>query len=67
MDEMIRYCPDCRRDRIFAQLHPRDGECPDSAGGCPEWLCAECGAGLLIGLASFLPEPAPALAHRRVA
>jgi hypothetical protein len=60
MAEIIRHCPDCGRSRLFAQHHGLAGRCPDSADQyCPEWLCIECGATLLIGAIPAVPE------HRR--
>jgi hypothetical protein len=48
--QLVRHCPDCCQDRPFEQLHDR--ACPDGAGGeCPEWMCAVCGAALLISVA----------------
>jgi hypothetical protein len=69
MVETIRYCAECRQDRVFEQPHPVAGACPDAADGCcPEWCCTGCGAAMLIG---FTPHPArPAYARqpaRRVA
>lgn len=47
MAQLVRHCPDCCRDRPFEQLHDR--ACPDTPDGeCPEWMCAACGAALLI-------------------
>jgi hypothetical protein len=61
MVEMTRYCPDCGRDRLFEQHHTAAGSCPDSADGCcPEWLCTDCGAALLIGLAACPADVAQA-------
>jgi hypothetical protein len=69
MVETIRYCAECRRDRLFEQPHPVADACPDAADGCcAEWCCTGCGAAMLIG---FTPYPArPAYARqpaRRVA
>jgi len=51
MIDDLRYCPCCGSKREFAQVHPRQGRCPDSQGdGCPEWFCTACGAALLVGL-----------------
>jgi len=56
--EIIRHCPDCDRSRLFAQHHDLAGCCPDSADqSCPEWYCVDCGATLLIGAISLVPEP----------
>jgi len=58
MTEIIRHCPDCGRSRLFAPHHDQAGCCPDSADqSCPEWLCAACGATLLIGAIPLALEP----------
>jgi hypothetical protein len=49
MIEVFRDCPDCGQERGFVRRHDH---CPDAADGCPEWLCAACGAGLFLGLAA---------------
>ena len=69
MIEMIRHCPDCGQDKGFEQHHPQGSECPEFPHGyCPEWSCAYCGAGLLIGFIPYLRESAAAdQLHRRVA
>lgn len=67
MIETILHCPDCGQDQPFGQYHPHDGGCPDSLDAyCPEWVCADCGAGLLIGFISYLREPAEAERPRRL-
>jgi hypothetical protein len=67
MVEMIRHCPDCGQDRPFEQCHPQDGSCPDGVDGCcPEWLCADCGVGLLIGFVPYQGQPARAERLRRL-
>jgi hypothetical protein len=51
MTDMFRDCPECGSQRRFTQHHGEPGRCPDSADGiCPDWLCADCGTGLLIAL-----------------
>jgi hypothetical protein len=51
MIDMVRDCPDCGTPRTFSQRHDEPERCPDSADGrCPEWFCAGCGSGLLVGL-----------------
>jgi hypothetical protein len=69
MSEIIRRCPDCGRDRAFAQHHGGAGWCPDSAGGdCPEWYCLVCGATMLTGETPILFRPTlSASRHDRVA
>jgi hypothetical protein len=61
MTEIIRYCPDCGRDRPYAQHHPAPSCCQDTADGyCVEWYCVTCGAAVILGgvPAHFeLPEP----------
>jgi len=50
MSEIIRRCPDCGQDRVFAQHHGNAGWCPDTVGGeCPEWYCLVCGATVVTG------------------
>lgn len=67
MIEMIRHCPDCGQDRPFEQPHPGAGGCPDAPGGsCPEWSCADCGTGLLIGFIPYLRGAAEAERSRRL-
>jgi len=39
-------CPGCGGDEPFEQVHR--GECPDSGGECPEWMCTACGAGVIM-------------------
>jgi hypothetical protein len=69
MVEMIRFCPDCGRNRLFEQHHVAAGVCPDSPDGwCPELCCTDCGAALLV---RFTARPSRMAAHwqpgRRVA
>jgi hypothetical protein len=67
MIEMIRHCPDCGQDQPFEQPHPGAACCQDAPGGsCPEWSCADCGAGLLIGFIPQLREPGEAGRPRRL-
>lgn len=55
-------CPDCGEVRAFVQPPCADGH-TDDGGECPEWVCADCGTGLLAG-----PAPvAVAVAVRRAA
>lgn len=37
-------CPTCRDERPFEQP-----PCPDGHHDCPEWVCTDCGAALLVG------------------
>lgn len=69
MSEIIRHCPDCGQDRVFAQHHASSGRCPDAVGGdCPEWYCLVCGATVLTGEIHVLPRlPASADLRDRVA
>lgn len=53
-----RHCPCCHDDRIFEQPPCADGHGTD----CTEWCCADCGAGVLIGLAGADVVPATAAA-----
>jgi hypothetical protein len=66
MTEIIRHCPDCGRSRLFAPHHDLAGRCPDSPDqSCPEWLCVDCGATLLIGAILPVPEPTRAVTTGR--
>jgi hypothetical protein len=47
MTQPLGNCPGCGADEPFEQVHP--GECPDVGGDCPEWACAACGAGVIMG------------------
>jgi hypothetical protein len=68
MSEIIRRCPDCGRDRAFAQHHGSAGRCPDAVcGDCPEWYCLVCGATILTGEIAILFRPALSASHGRVA
>jgi hypothetical protein len=65
MSEIIRRCPDCGRDRAFAQHHGSVGWCPDADGGeCPEWYCLVCGATVLTGEVPILVGSASAAGQR---
>jgi hypothetical protein len=48
MTQPLGNCPDCGADEAFEQVHGV-GVCPDVVGGCPEWACAVCGAGVIMG------------------
>ncbi len=62
--QVIRHCPDCGWDRLIERYHAA-GSCPDALDGdCPEWWCTDCGAALLIGFDSNLPDAAEALELR---
>jgi hypothetical protein len=69
MTEIIRHCPDCGRDRPFAQLHVAPGCCPDTADGyCAEWFCLICGAAVILGgVPVWFELPQMAGIHDRVA
>ena len=47
MTQPLGNCPDCGADEPFEQVHT--GVCPDVVGDCPEWACAICGAGVIMG------------------
>ncbi|HEY5395266.1 MAG TPA: hypothetical protein VIL16_07695 [Trebonia sp.] len=47
MTQPLGNCPDCGVDESFEQVH--EGVCPDVVGECPEWACAACGAGVIMG------------------
>jgi transposase-like protein len=38
-------CPVCQDERVVEQP-----PCADEHADCPEWLCTDCGAALLIGV-----------------
>jgi hypothetical protein len=46
-------CPGCGTDEPFVQVHP--DQCPDVDGQCPEWACAACGAGMIMGTVPGAP------------
>ena len=63
MTQPLGNCPDCGADEPFEQVHV--GVCPDVAGQCPEWACAVCGAGVIMGtVIGSLPDSLP---HAEVA
>ncbi len=65
MSEITRRCPDCGRDRVFAQHHGSSGWCPDSVGGdCPEWYCLVCGATVVAGEIPILVRPTASAPRR---
>ena len=47
MTQPMGNCPGCAGDEPFEQVHP--DACPDVDGECPEWFCAACGAGVIMG------------------
>jgi hypothetical protein len=47
MTQPLGNCPGCGADEPFEQVH--EGVCPDVVGECPEWACAVCGAGVIMG------------------
>ena len=51
---MFGHCSFCLADRPFEQPPCDCGRGVD----CPEWMCTECGAALLVG-GSVGPAPAP--------
>ena len=54
--QVLGNCPGCGGDEPFERIHP--GECPDADGGCPEWACTACGAGVIMGTTSGAEIPA---------
>jgi hypothetical protein len=48
MTQPLGNCPGCGADEPFEQVHGV-GVCPDVVGECPEWACAGCGAGVIMG------------------
>jgi hypothetical protein len=49
MTQPLDHCPGCGEDEPFEQIHA-DGPCPDSPGGCQEWMCVGCGAAVFMGI-----------------
>ena len=62
MDSRSWPCPPCGEIREFVQPPCADGH-TDDGGECPEWICVDCGAALLIGDVAA----APAVVWARVA
>ena len=62
---LLLPCPECCDERTFEQPPCEDGH----DDNCPEWLCIECGYGML--LATYpevdLPAPRPVLVSDRSA
>ena len=48
MDIRSWPCPPCGEIREFVQPPCADGH-TDDGGECPEWICVDCDAALLIG------------------
>ena len=48
MDSRSWPCPTCDDVAVFVQPPCADGHTEDG-GLCPEWICVDCGAALLIG------------------
>jgi hypothetical protein len=53
------HCPTCADLRDFVQPPCIDGHTEDGAE-CPEWVCADCGTALLIGVLPLGVAPAAA-------
>ncbi len=55
MSLMALHCPECHDERLFERPHDA-ASCPDRAnspdGCCPELVCIDCGAALLLGFAA---------------
>jgi hypothetical protein len=49
-----RYCPECRDERVFEQP-----PCEDGHDDCPDWICVDCGTGLVIARFAADRPPAP--------
>jgi len=49
-----RYCPTCRDERTVEQP-----PCAEHAE-CPEWICLECGTGIVVGWLAVDGPAAPA-------
>jgi len=43
-DMTTMECPVCQEERVVEQP-----PCPDEHAVCPEWMCTDCGAALLVG------------------
>jgi hypothetical protein len=52
---LLLRCPECRDDRTFEQPLCDDGHGVD----CPEWLCVECGYGMLLATYPEIEQPGP--------
>jgi hypothetical protein len=48
VQSQIWPCPTCGEDTEFVQPECADGHTADG-GECPEWACADCGGGFLLG------------------
>jgi hypothetical protein len=44
-------CPVCQEERVVEQP-----PCADEHAVCPEWMCTDCGAALLVGWAHAEPS-----------
>ena len=64
MTQPLGNCPGCGADEPFEQVH-EVGVCPDVVGECPEWACAACGAGVIMGtiIIGSLPDAEVAPEH----
>ena len=49
MDSRLEHCPTCDDVTEYVQPPCVDGH-TDDGGECPEWICVDCGAALLIGV-----------------
>jgi hypothetical protein len=61
VETRTEHCPTCDDVREFVQPPCIDGHTEDG-GECPEWACADCGTGLLIG--GVRPVPATRFERR---
>ncbi|MGI8698143.1 MAG: hypothetical protein ACR2J0_03215 [Mycobacteriales bacterium] len=51
MTDLMRHCAICSDERRFEQP-----PCVDEHDlGCPEWVCVDCGAALLMGVLEVTP------------
>jgi predicted RNA-binding Zn-ribbon protein involved in translation (DUF1610 family) len=55
----IRHCPTCGDDRTMEQP-----PCAEHAE-CPEWICVECGTGIVVGWLA-VDAPSPTGGSRRI-
>jgi hypothetical protein len=62
VDSRLEHCPTCDDVTEYVQPPCADGH-TDDGGACPEWICVDCGAALLIGEVG----PTPVAVRARVA
>jgi hypothetical protein len=56
----LMHCTSCDGERAFEQP-----DCVDGHGGdCPDWVCAECGAGVVTAVIATTSRESPATLRR---